>query len=170
MESPARYALALAAVALAVGAGVLVGGWSGDEDSSLPAPPADSSPAPARAYQGELGAIVGGLAGLREKRLAELRRAEDQQEQGRAIGSLITAYDATADALSDMNAPQAIRAEHAAAEAAVADVVSAYRELRRAAERGDRDAYDAARQAVRRAEAASAQRLTATLNAAGGRS
>ena len=169
MGSLARYALVLAAIALAAGVGAVVGDWSGDEPSPSASPDERVSGTPTP-YQGRLGALVGGLAGLREKGFAELRRADDQPAQIRAIDSLTTAYDATADALADMTAPQSIRGEHAAAEAAVADTLSAYRALGLAAERGDREAYESAREAVRRAEAASAARLTATLNAAGGQS
>ena len=166
MASFTRRAVVIGAVALAAGAGVLFGQWSDDDAASPPPRPAASSPAQPTRYQGELGAIVGGLAGLREEGLADLRRADDQQGQLRAIDSLITAYDATADALADMTAPQSVRAGHAAAEAAVADVVLAYRALGLAAKRGDPEAYDRAREAVRSAEAASAARLTATLNVA----
>jgi hypothetical protein len=168
--SLARFALVLVAVALAAGAGALLGERSRDEEPSASPPRAPSSPARPTAYHGQLGAIVGGLAVLREERLAELRRADDPQAQARVIDSLVTAYDATAGALTDMNPPESIRAEHAAAETAVADLVSAYRELGQAADRGDRDAYDRAREAVRSADAASGDRLAATLNAAGDQS
>jgi hypothetical protein len=159
-------AVAVLVVALAAAAGMLVGGWSTDDevvpttaDQPIPAGPGD--------YEATLLREVAELADSRSAELQQLREAREPAEQASASEELVRAYRLAAERLARIEVPASLRRDHAALIEALRRASDAYERMGAAATEGRRSAYDAARDAVRRAEALSRRRLGATLSAAG---
>jgi hypothetical protein len=163
LSSSSRKARVAAAVLLAAIAGTLLGRWSQDDADTVVEPVA-TPPSNAVAYETSLADAVTVLADARVIELDRLRSAGRPGVQARAIAGLEAAYEAAAAELSRIDPPALAARPHAASVIALRGASQAYRRVGAAAAAGDRGGFAGARAGVRRAEAACARRLAATLN------
>jgi hypothetical protein len=162
-STPGRVAITAGIVALAALVGLLTARATSDEPAAAP-PPAQSAPAPAPAYEDEIGDRLEQLATARAAQLRRLRAASTPAEQAQLSRAIAGAYreaaGPTAQAAARANAPPSLQRLAEALEAAAA----AYDRLARAAARDSRPAYDKAREAVRSSEVGLARELEASLD------
>jgi hypothetical protein len=153
-----RFALGIAIVAAAAGAGLLTGHLTADDGGSTEAAPARSDSASAD-YADRLKGEVEALGAARKAKLDRLRAAETPGKQAAVLETLAERHGRAASRLESLDVPKELRRANDRAATALDRVGEAYRRLAAAAASRDASAYDEQLRAVRRAEASLANRL-----------
>lgn len=166
-SSRSRAALAVAAIVLAGAGGALIGTWSADDEPPVDSAAADTARVPSP-FETTLSRELATLAAERQAQLERLRAAELPGEQASAARGLRDAYRRAALTLTEVEVPPLLQAENRAAAQALGAVAGAYGRLAASAASANGSGYEAAREAVSRAESRSLTQLRATLDVLGG--